>query len=55
MGLAVNATEAGEKRPATPKLAFGAAPQDYFASGGKRMANDRTDLVARILSRGIMR
>jgi probable AcnD-accessory protein PrpF len=52
MGLAACAAEATAKRPATPKLAFVAAPQDYLASNGQPVSKDRTDLVVRILSMG---
>ncbi len=52
MGLADSAAEASAKRPATPKLAFVAAPQDYLASSGKPVTRDSIDLVVRILSMG---
>jgi len=52
MGLATSTTEATEKRPATPKLAFVAAPKSYLASDGKRVAKEDIDLLIRILSMG---
>jgi 2-methylaconitate cis-trans-isomerase PrpF len=39
-------------RRETPRDSQDDRPRDYFASGGKRMANDSTDLVARIPSMG---
>ena len=52
MGLAASANEATSKRPHTPKLAFATGPQDYTASGDRRVARDSIDLVVRILSMG---
>ena len=52
MGLAASATEATEKRPHTPKLAFVAPPTAYTASSGKAVAAADIDLCARIFSMG---
>jgi 2-methylaconitate isomerase len=52
MGLAKSPTEATERRPHTPKLAFVACPQAYVASSGKCVATTDVDLVARIVSMG---
>lgn len=52
MGLAATVAEATAKRPATPKLAFVSAPQDYIASNGKPVGKGAIDLTARILSMG---
>jgi 2-methylaconitate isomerase len=52
MGLAGSAEEATRLRPATPKLAFIAAPGAYCASSGKSVAPDTIDVLARILSMG---
>ncbi|HJV24049.1 MAG TPA: 2-methylaconitate cis-trans isomerase PrpF [Aromatoleum sp.] len=52
MGLARTATEATEKRPHTPKLAFVAPPAAYTASSGKAVKADDIDLCARIFSMG---
>ena len=52
MGLAASAQEASIKRPATPKLAFVAAPRSYTATDGRQVCADSIDLNARILSMG---
>jgi probable AcnD-accessory protein PrpF len=52
MGLAATTTEATERRPHTPKLAFIAPPRSYVASSGKRIEPAMVDLNARILSMG---
>jgi len=52
MGLAASASEASEKRPHTPKLAFVARPAAYTASDGKRVEANSIDINARILSMG---
>ncbi len=52
MGLAASATEATEKRPHTPKLAFVAPPAAYTASSGKTVNAEDVDLCARIFSMG---
>jgi probable AcnD-accessory protein PrpF len=52
MGIAADEEEATRLRRHTPKLAFVAAPQPYTASDGTKVAADRVDLVARIISMG---
>jgi len=52
MGLAKSADEATRHRPATPKIAFIAAPAAYRSSGGIDIGRDHIDLVARIVSMG---
>ena len=52
MGLAASVAEATATRPATPKLAFVSAPQDYVAANGKPVGKGDIDLTARILSMG---
>ncbi|TQI33200.1 2-methylaconitate cis-trans isomerase PrpF [Pseudomonas aeruginosa] len=52
MGLAATVTEATEKRPHTPKLAFVAAPSAYVAVNGKHIDPTTLDLNARIFSMG---
>lgn len=52
MGLAGTVAAATATRPATPKLAFVSAPQDYVASNGKQVGKGDIDLTARILSMG---
>lgn len=52
MGLADTVAAATATRPATPKLAFVSAPQDYVASNGKWVGKGDIDLTARILSMG---
>lgn len=52
MGLAKTASEASEKRPHTPKLAFVAPPAPYTASNGKQVHATDIDLCARIFSMG---
>jgi hypothetical protein len=52
MGLAATAEEATRNRPATPKLAFVSAPQDYVSSSGKAVKAADIALTARIVSMG---
>ena len=52
MGLAATMQEATESRPATPKIAFVAAPMAYTASSGKRVRVEDIDLLVRIVSMG---
>lgn len=52
MGLAKSAEDATRNRPATPKIAFIAAPAAYRSSGGTDIGRDHIDLVARIVSMG---
>jgi probable AcnD-accessory protein PrpF len=52
MGLVKTAEEATASRPHTPKLAFVAKPQTYYASDGKLIAADSIDICARIFSMG---
>lgn len=52
MGLASTASEATEKRPHTPKLAFVAPSTGYTASSGKAVGAEDMDLCARIFSMG---
>jgi len=51
MGL-IKSPEEALKRQHTPKIAFVAAPQDYVASSGRRIAATDIDLVVRALSMG---
>lgn len=52
MGLGASTAEVTRNRPATPKLAFVAAPTDYTASSGRPISRHDIDLCARILSMG---
>lgn len=52
MGLAASADEATRSRPATPKLAFVAAPSGYRAASGRSVASGDIDVLARITSMG---
>ena len=52
MGLAKTPAEASAIRPATPKLAFIAAPSDYTASSGKRIRGAEFNVHMRTLSMG---
>ena len=52
MGLAASAAEATATRPATPKLALVASPQDYTASDGRLVRAGSIDMLARIFSMG---
>ncbi len=54
MGLAVSPEAATRDRPATPKLSFVARPAAYTASSGKAVGANDVDLVARILSMGVL-
>ncbi len=54
MGLADSAEAATRERPATPKLSFVAPPAAYTASSGRAIAEGDVDLVARILSMGML-
>jgi 2-methylaconitate isomerase len=51
MGLIKHIDEAA-KRQHTPKVAFVAAPQDYVASSGKKVAAGDVDLLVRAMSMG---
>jgi 2-methylaconitate isomerase len=52
MGLAKDAQDAMLNRPATPKVAWLAPPQDYVATSGKLVDASGIDCTARILSMG---
>lgn len=52
MGLATTPSEATEKRPHTPKLAFVANASAYTASSGKAVSEQDIDVLARIMSMG---
>ncbi len=52
MGLAKTADEATRSRPATPKIAFVAAPAAYRSSGGVDVERASIDVLARIVSMG---
>lgn len=52
MGLADSPALATATRPATPKLAFVAAPADYRAADGRPVPAGSIDLLARIFSMG---
>jgi probable AcnD-accessory protein PrpF len=52
MGLARTVDEATQKRPATPKIAFVAAPVGYRTSAGVDIDRSGVDVVARIVSMG---
>ncbi len=52
MRLAPDATSATRDRPATPKIAFVAAPASYVSSAGERVDAASIDLCARIVSMG---
>ncbi len=54
MGLAPNAAAATSLRPATPKLCFLAPPATYVAASGRTIALAEIDLLARILSMGVL-
>jgi 2-methylaconitate isomerase len=54
MGLAPSAQAATNQRPATPKLCFLAPPAAYVSSGGRSIAAGEIDLLARILSMGVL-
>lgn len=54
MGLAASAAEATAKRAHTPKLSFVAAPADYTASNGRRIAAGDIGLLARVFSMGAL-
>ncbi|RAI34936.1 2-methylaconitate cis-trans isomerase PrpF [Rhodoplanes serenus] len=54
MGLAASAAEATAKRPATPKLALVGPPAAYVAAGGRAIAPEEVDVVARMISMGKM-
>lgn len=51
MGLIADASQAATRQH-TPKVAFVAAPRDYTASSGKRIAAGDVDLLVRALSMG---
>jgi len=52
MGIATSPEQASRDRPATPKLAFVAAPATYRASSGKTVEGRCIDAVTRMLSMG---
>lgn len=52
MGLAASSEEATRSRPATPKLAFVAAPAGYRAASGRSVEPGDIDVLARIMSMG---
>ena len=52
MGLAASTDEATRHRPATPKIAFVAAPVGYRTSAGVDIDRSGIDVVARIVSMG---
>lgn len=52
MGLADSVASATLHRPATPKLAYFAAPQSYMAADGRPVSASNIDLLARIFSMG---
>jgi len=54
MGLAASAEEATAKRRHTPKLAFIAPPASYTSSSGKKIDASSIDMLARILSMGVL-
>lgn len=52
MGLAASPEEATRARPHTPKLALVAAPRDYRAADGRRVAAGDIDCLLRMVSMG---
>lgn len=54
MGLAPTAAQATRQRPHTPKLAFVARPASYTCSSGKTVRAADIDLLARIMSMGML-
>ena len=54
MGLCSSMAEATAKRPHTPKLAFVARPATYTASSGRQVSAGEIDLLARIVSMGVL-
>jgi hypothetical protein len=54
MGLARSAAEASATRPHTPKLMYVAKAQSYTAAGGRHVAAESIDLVARTFSMGVL-
>jgi hypothetical protein len=54
MGLVPDAATATRGRPATPRLAFIAAPCDHVVASGRTVRASDIDLVARILSMGAL-
>lgn len=54
MGLAASTEEATARRRHTPKLAFIAPPADYTSSSGKKIDAGAIDMLARILSMGVL-
>jgi len=54
MRLAASPAEATAKRAHTPKLAFVAPPASYTASSGKEVSASSIDMLARILSMGVL-
>lgn len=54
MGIAPDVRTASARHQHVPKLAFVAAPQDYTASNGARVPRGDVQLLARILSMGVL-
>ncbi|VTU33547.1 3-methylitaconate isomerase [Variovorax sp. PBL-H6] len=54
MGIAPNVHAASARHQHVPKLAFVATPQDYTASNGSRVLWTDVQLLARILSMGVL-
>jgi 2-methylaconitate isomerase len=52
MGLVQNASEATQRRPATPKLALVSGPRSYVAADGRKILETDIDLNVRTLSMG---
>jgi hypothetical protein len=52
IGLARSASEATERSPGVPKIAFVTGPADYAASDGRVVAGSQIDLVGRIMTMG---
>ena len=54
MGLAEDVEQATFDRPATPKVAFVAPPSQYITSDNREIQADECDVLARILSMGLL-
>lgn len=54
MGLAGTVAEATRHRPAVPRICWVARPAAYRTSAGVEVAADRVDLLARLLSMGML-
>jgi 2-methylaconitate cis-trans-isomerase PrpF len=52
MGLAASMQAATREHPATPKIAWVAAPSSYRIASGREVAREECDVLARILSLG---